>query len=332
MVEICYGGQLSSFAKNKTKTEKMTILKRCVGVIGATSLIGECLLPLLVEDGHDVVAFSRRMQGIQHGVKTQPVDWQLLRHQTSSNDVNNYTTKKHISHWVCLSPIWVLPEYFSLFLQYGIKHIVAVSSTSRFTKGLSSDTAEKELAAKLTAGEQIVIEWAQKNQVTWTILRPTLTYGLGRDRNVSVIARFIRRLIFFPLLGEARGLRQPVHAQDVAVVCRAALNAETVFNRTYNISGGETLTYRKMIERIFLALGRKPRFVTLPLWIFRGTVFLLRVLPPFRRWSPAMAERMNSDLVFDHKDARRDLGFTPRPFLLAECDLSGFYRRARSRV
>lgn len=299
----------------------MIAYKGRVGVIGATSLIGDCLLPLLVEDDYDIVAFSRRAQDTQHHLKQLPVEWQIIRQAVSSNSSNVFPPEKQILHWVCLAPIWVLPEYFSLFLHYGVKHIVAISSTSRFTKGLSSDTAEKTLAKRLADGEERLVEWVKTKDVTWTILRPTLTYGLGRDSNISVIARFIQRFAFFPLFGEARGLRQPVHAQDVALCCKAALSAEKAFNRSYNISGGETLTYREMIERIFLALGRKPRFVTLPICIFRGTVFCLRVLPPFRRWSAAMAERMNSDLVFDHTDARRDLGFAPRPFRLTREDL-----------
>ena len=292
----------------------MIAFKGWVGIIGASSLIGDCLLPLLVEDGYDVVAFSRRASLAQQQQARQGVVWRLL-------SIRYFHDAEPITKWICLAPIWVLPEYFSLFIHYGVKHVVAISSTSRFTKDLSSDTAEKKLAAKLTEGEQLFIDWAEKNQVTWTILRPTLTYGLRRDRNISVIASFIQRFAFFPLLGEARGLRQPLHAQDVAFCCKAALSAEKASNRSYNISGGETLTYREMVGRVFSALGRKARFITLPLWIFRGTIFYLRVLPSFRRWSATMAERMNSDLVFDHTDARRDLAFTPRPFCLPREDL-----------
>jgi nucleoside-diphosphate-sugar epimerase len=292
----------------------MIACKGRVGVLGATSLIGDCLLPLLVEDGYDVVAFSRRASLAQQQSPSRRVVWRLLSIRYSPDT-------ETITKWIFLAPIWVLPEYFSLCLNYGVKHIVAVSSTSRFTKGLSSDAAEKKLAAKLTEGEQLFIDWAGKNQVLWTILRPTLTYGLGRDKNVSVIARFIRRFAFFPLLGAARGLRQPVHAHDVALSCLAALNAEKAFNRSYNISGGETLPYREMVGRVFLALGRKPRFVILPIWIFRLAVMFLRLLPRFRHWSPAMAERMNTDLVFDHSEASSDLGFTPRPFHLTRKDL-----------
>ena len=92
-------------------------------------------------------------------------------------------------------------------------------------------------------------------------------------------------------------------------------------NRAYNISGGETLTYRDMIARVFAALGRRPRLLTVPLWAFRLVVSVLRCLPRYRQWSAAMAERMNLDLVFDHAEAARDLGFKPRGFALAAEDL-----------
>ncbi|MFZ4539744.1 NAD-dependent epimerase/dehydratase family protein [Propionivibrio sp.] len=153
------------------------------------------------------------------------------------------------------------------------------------------------------------------------ILRPTLIYGLGRDKNISEIARFIRRFGFFPVLGQAQGLRQPIHAEDVAAVCVSALQAPCAANRAYNISGGETLAYRDMVARVFAALGRTPRLATVPLWAFRLAVTVLRCLPRYRQWSAAMAERMNRDLVFEHTEAARDLGFKPRCFALNAEDL-----------
>jgi nucleoside-diphosphate-sugar epimerase len=263
-------------------------------------------------------------------LKNLSVDWQLLRQEESSNDGNIPTTGKQISHWICLAPIWVLPEYFPLLSLYGVKHVVAISSTSRFTKDNSSDPLEQALAKILIKGEERLIAWVKTKEVTWTILRPTLTYGLGRDNNVSMIACFIQRFAFFPLFGTAHGLRQPVHVHDVALgCCLAALSAKKAFNRSYNISGGEILSYREMVGRIFSVMGRKPRFVIVPLWLFRFAIMFLRLLPRFRHWSPAMAERMNQDLVFDHTDVLRDLGFKPRPFHLTESDLPGFYRGVR---
>lgn len=287
-----------------------------VGVLGATSLVGECLLPRLSQAGWRVVAFSRQPRDAAAGVK-----WCRLPAQAGN---------EAISAWVCVAPIWVLPDYFPLLEASGARRVVALSSTSRFTKLDSNDVAEVEIASCLIEGEQRFTEWAEHKGVQWLLLRPTLIYGLGRDRNIAEMARFIRRFHFFPVLGKAQGLRQPIHADDVAQLCVAALGKSQVSHRAFDICGGETLTYRAMVERVFAALGRSPRVVTVPLWAFRAAVALLRILPRYRHWSVAMAERMNCDLVFDSSDARRELGVMTRPFQPSREDASGLTQEVAS--
>lgn len=287
-----------------------------IGVLGASSLVGGCLLSSLIERGVSAVAFSRKKQIGSHG---GAVEWrQLPTLGTQSLDVTH-----PIGHWICVAPIWVLPDYFSLIEASGARRVVVLSSTSRFTKVGSADKAEVAIAAKLADAEARVRAWAEARGIEWVILRPTLIYGLGRDKNISEMARFIRRFGFFPLLGQAQGQRQPIHAVDVAAACVAALQAPGTANRAYNISGGETLAYREMVARVFAALGRPTRLLTVPLWAFRLAVSVLRCLPRYRQWSAAMAERMNRDLVFDHTEAVRDLGFKPRGFVLMAEDLPG---------
>lgn len=257
--------------------------------------------------GWQVVAFSRRAAESGLGV-----EWRRLPCMEGVEEIPD---------WICLAPIWVLPDYFALFEAMGARRIVVLSSTSRFTKVGSGDTAENVIAAKLIDGEARVRAWAEGRGIEWVILRPTLIYGRGRDKNITEMARFIRRFGFFPVLGKATGLRQPIHAADVAGACVAALTAPEAANRAYNISGGETLVYRDMVARVFAALGRRTRLLTVPLWAFRLALAVLRRLARYRHWSPAMAERMNRDLVFDHSEAARDLGFKPRVFALAAEDL-----------
>jgi nucleoside-diphosphate-sugar epimerase len=281
-----------------------------VGVLGATSLVGACLLPLLIESGAAVIAHSRR-------APTAPgdgVEWRQL-----SDD--GEPGVELIPCWICVAPVWVLPDYFRLLEAHGARRVVVLSSTSRFTKDDSNDPHEQEVAVRLAAAEARVQQWAESCGVEWVVLRPTLIYGLGRDKNIAEIARFIRRSGFFPVFGKAGGLRQPIHVQDVAGACAAALQAAAVVDRAYNISGGETLSYRAMVLRVFAALGRRPLLLTVPLWAFSLAVIVLRRVPRYRQWSSAMAQRMNRDLVFDHLDAARDFGFKPRAFLLDAGDL-----------
>ena len=123
------------------------------------------------------------------------------------------------------------------------------------------------------------------------------------DRNVSAAARFSRRWRCFPLAGPGAGLRQPVHADDLAAAALAALDAEETIAGQFNLGGGETLSYRAMIERIFQALDLRPRFLRLP--------FLARL--PGR--IGAMAARMEQDLAFDEGELWSRLGLTPQRFL-----------------
>jgi nucleoside-diphosphate-sugar epimerase len=285
-----------------------------VGVIGASSFVGACVLSRLKQSASPIVAFSRNPPAnMEDGV-----NWQQL----PSTPVPQQTVPTgSIERWICVAPIWVLPEHFAMLEMHGVRHIVALSSTSRLTKKDSSDPGEQAVARRLKEAEGKLQAWAKQQDIEWIVLRPTLIYGLGRDKNIGDIARFIRRFRFFPLLGKANGQRQPIHAQDVADACVAAMQTPGVKNRAYNISGGETLSYREMVTRVFKAMDRPPLMLRVPLFAFRSAVALMRHLPGYGHLSAAMAERMNRDLVFDHSDATRDFAFEPRKFRLSAQDL-----------
>lgn len=280
-------------------------------------MVGESLLPLLAHAGWQITAFSRRA----FNRVGNDVVWRQIN-PSSSPLVSPLAEEAHIPNWICVAPIWTLPDYFSLLEGYGACRVVALSSTSRFSKHESGDPAERALARRLDDAEAKLCAWAKSRGVEWTILRPTLIYGRGRDKNLSEIARWIRRFGFFPLLGQGLGLRQPVHVTDVAAACVAALTNAGACNRDYNISGAETLPYREMVGRVFAALGRRPRFLIVPAGVFKLALMGLRLFPRYRHWSVAMAERMNRDLVFDHSDAVREWGFVPQSFHISAEDVA----------
>jgi nucleoside-diphosphate-sugar epimerase len=281
--------------------------ERRVGVIGATSLVGEFVLSRLKGEGRQTIAFTRQQVSRNDG-KTE---WRRL---AGSLLIFDTFCKDSIEQWIFLAPIWVLPDYFDFLKAHGARRVVALSSTSRFSKSNSPNKKERALAQVLEEGERRLQVWADENEVEWVVLRPTMIYGRDRDKNLSTMAHFISRFGFFPLLGKANGMRQPVHASDVAQASVAALYARVINNNFYNLSGGEILSYRDMVVRVFAALGRKPRLMVLPLGLFKLAVACLRCLPRYRNFSIAMAERMQQDLVFDHTEAVRDLGFAPKLF------------------
>ena len=270
-------------------------------VLGATSLIGAHLLARLKAQGVDPVAISRRPP-------SDEACW-----------VDGDLTDPHLAERLpavatvfSLSPIWLLPDALPGLKARGMERLVAFSSTSRFTKADSADADERAVAQALADAERAVQAWCETHGVAWTILRPTLIYDEGRDENVSRIARLARRFHVMPLSGPGEGLRQPVHAGDLADGALAAARTEAARNRAYDLVGGETLTYRRMVDRIFEGLGKRPMTLPMPTWLF---ALLMRLAKPFYPGATAaMGTRMGQDLTFDSSSAARDFGWSPRTF------------------
>ncbi len=276
---------------------------RNVIVLGARSLVGHFLLPLLAKEGFNVFPISRKSQPMP-GSKYK---WHLLKNSLSLTNPPLPKAKTLIS----LIPLWYLP---SLLPQFTGERLIAFGSTSVLAKINSSSDQERHVAENLAKAETKVAQICQDNAITWTIFRPTLTYGANLDKNVSIIMRFIKRYGFFPLLGEGKGLRQPVHASDLADACLKAIKSSATFNTIYNLSGSETLSYREMIQVVFETLQKRTMIVTISPKLLKPAVGLASLLPRYRYINMAMFERMNENLCFDHAEATQDFKYAPQSF------------------
>ena len=300
-------GLLLPGAAANRSTEPVIGVRR-VMVSGATSQVGRFLLPKLAAAGTKVYALSRH--GGHDSAKESAIHW--LRADLGQPDMAE--TLPPADALIHIASIRLLPALLPGMAAKGVRRVIAFSSTSRFGKARSADSHEVDLVARLVQAEEAVKRICNEHGIDWTIFRPTLIYGAGIDSNVMTIAKLIRRFGVFPLLGEAKGGRQPVHAEDLAEACVLALEASATFGKAYNLSGGEVLSYRQMVERIFAALGKRPRFVRVPIVAFRLAMALVSLVPRYRDYNAEMARRMSEDLVFDYSKAARDFGYAPRSF------------------
>jgi nucleoside-diphosphate-sugar epimerase len=275
-------------------------LKTPVLVLGATSLIGRFALPRLGAEGVDFRALSRTAPDEPGWVRADLADPELAAKLPSCPTA------------LSLSPVWHLPAALPALKAAGLQRLVAFSSTSVFGKADSPDAHEQAVVRRLAEGEAAVRAFCETNGVAWTILRPTLIYAEGQDHNVSRLARLIGRLGFLPLAGRGHGLRQPVHADDLAGAAIAAATSQAAANRAYDLPGGEKLSYRRMAERVFEGMGRRPAILPLPEGLWRLAFVLARPLLPGA--TAQMGARMSADLAFDGSAAARDFGWSPRPF------------------
>jgi nucleoside-diphosphate-sugar epimerase len=273
-------------------------------VTGASSLVGTCLLEKLRDRGLAVCAFSRSSREATPGV-----EWTARDIATGLGTPNG-----RVPYLFHVAPLWLLPPLLGELPAWGVERVVAFGSTSRVTKAQSTSARERDVADRLARAEEELAARCRPLGLSWTLFRPTLIYGRGRDRNVSSIARFIEKVGLFPIAGRGMGRRQPVHAEDLALACLQVMDSPRTHDRAYDLAGGTTLTYRRMVEVVFHGLGRKPRFLPIPRAALAAALAAASKLPGFGHLTPEMAGRMEEDLVFDSTPATADFGYAPRPF------------------
>ncbi|MBR1133255.1 NAD-dependent epimerase/dehydratase family protein [Bradyrhizobium iriomotense] len=270
-------------------------------VIGGTGVVGSYIVEHLVRRGERVLALSRS-QRQRAGVEWLRAD--LLKPDTLVLPV--------FSTLYCTADAVLLADALPYLLNSGAKRLVAFSSTSVLTKQDTELDEERKMIRHLAEAERRIVAVCEQRHVGWTILRPTLVYAEGRDTNITPLSRLIRRFGFMPLVGGAPGLRQPVHAEDVAIGAIAAAASQVTVNKFYSLPGAETLSYREMIGRVFDGLHLPRRLISVPPWLWRAGFGLAK--PLFPGSNVAMGIRMMKDMTFDATPAVRDFGWDPRAF------------------
>jgi nucleoside-diphosphate-sugar epimerase len=268
----------------------MTVL-----VFGGSSQIGHYLLPSLAARGEPVLALSRTAQPPIHHVT-----W-LRGHLPDA-----VPAVENISAIVSFGPLQWLASWLQQTALPLAPRVVTVSSMSADSKRDSDVPAERELSQLIRDSEAAVAQASEKHGSAWTVLRPTLVYGAGMDKSLTPLAQRAMRTRVFPLPA-GNGLRQPVHAQDLAHATLAALDNPASAGKVLPIGGGERLPVSEMFARVRRSLPVDTLPLPLPGWLLRTAQ---RSVGSLR----GPLSRLEMDLVADNTEMTRLLGVQPRPF------------------
>jgi nucleoside-diphosphate-sugar epimerase len=275
-----------------------------VAVVGAASQIGRALLPCLEAAGIETVRIGRQaMPGEQAPV-----------HVFDEAGCTFAPSLSRVDAVISLAPLPAIGTVLDMAENLDARRVIAFGSTGRFSKVGSTSAIERDFVAQQTQAERLFATRSEKAGIAWTLFRPTMIYGAELDLNVAFIRSVIRRFGFFPLLSGALGRRQPVHVNDLADACVAALASPHTLNRAYDLGGGEVLAFPELVRRIFQAERKRPLMLPVPRFVYALIVAMARRLPRYRFIRQEMVDRMCDDLVADNRDAARDFGYRPRCF------------------
>jgi nucleoside-diphosphate-sugar epimerase len=271
-------------------------------VFGASGAIGRFLLPRLLAAGHEVVAVSREVRA-NGDARLSWIAGDLPRRVPA------------VPAGATIFSLGPLDAFADWLAAHGADatRVVAIGSRSVDTKKDSVDPGERDVAGRLAGAEHAIAHMADTHGTRITVLRPTLIYGAGLDRSLTPIVAFARRWRLFPYVAGAHGLRQPVHADDLAAACVALANRAPL-RLSYDVGGGERVAFSAMLRRVRASLPFVTLALPVPLAVAQAGAGLARTLPAFRAASAGALARLNEDLVADHSAAATDFGWSPRAF------------------
>ena len=109
------------------------------------------------------------------------------------------------------------------------------------------------------------------------MLRPSVLFG----RNDALLEglEFATRMPVVPLFGSGRVRLAPVLADDLAEAVKRLLADADPPAPVHEFGGGETLSYRELVEGVLAAHGRRRLLMPLPMFAWRILATLMGVLP-----------------------------------------------------
>lgn len=187
---------------------------------------------------------------------------------------------------------------------WGIRRFLYASAVSAVYPESNSYGRSKAEAEKLVAGSGL----------DYTILRPTMIYGVDGGLHFQKLVRLLRRIpIVFPIVGSGRARLQPVYIDDVVTAIETVLTHPRASGKTYNVSGGTVVRFEVLVDMILAEIGLRRLKVRVPESLCTMVARGVTALVPTSFLSPEAILGLSQDAALDHGEFQRDLGYSPLP-------------------
>ena len=294
-------------------------------VLGATGTIGRATVRALVEQGHEVVCFVRPGPAASTPTKQPPRNGFPQGVTVRSGPVSDPASLaregicgEHFDALVsCMASRTGVPrnawaiDYraHSIALRVareaGIPHMVLLSAICVQKPLLEFQKAKLAFEAELTASD-----------LTYSIVRPTAYF-----KSLSGQIDRVRKGKPFLLFGNGELTAcKPISDRDLGAFIASCIDDESLWNRVLPVGGpGPAITPRQQGDKLFVLLGREPKFKHVPVAMMDVIITALGIVGRFSSRLANKAElarigryyATESMLVLDPETSRYDEDLTP---------------------
>ncbi|HZW38083.1 MAG TPA: SDR family oxidoreductase [Ignavibacteriaceae bacterium] len=214
---------------------------------GATGYIGKRLLPILIEQGYEVICCVRDKNRIpQDGIYSNPkisfFEIDFLQDVNYDNKINNIDAVYYLIHSMSSG----ITDFESLEQKSANNFLELVKKTScKQIIFLSGITNEIVLSKHLTSRKNVE-EILSKSNIPLTVLKAGIIVGSG-SASFEIIRDLVEKL---PIMITPKWLKtknQPIAIRNVIECLTGVLLNQKTYGRSFDIGGPDILTYKEML-------------------------------------------------------------------------------------
>ena len=247
-------------------------MNKNVLVTGAAGFVGTNLLPNLYKAGYKVTAIIKN-ENERRRIK---IPAEIIVHDLSNEDILRLKIKRqdiiiHLAAQISSKSkepfiknnVEATRNLVEIAKMVKAKKIILFSSAAVTSKRLDWYAQTKQ------EKEEII----KNSKLNYVIIRPSMIYGPGDDKNLGWMAMFIKKVPVIPIPGNGLYGRQPVYVEDLCkIVVKIARSDKN--KKVYEIHGKDYVTLLEMIKVIQEELNLHKKIVKIPLRLMSQLILL----------------------------------------------------------
>ena len=284
---------------------------------GATGYIGKRLLPILIDQGHDIVCCVRDLNRffvpLPFKDRVSVVEVDFLKKETLQAIPSDIDAAYYLIHSMSSSA----DNYDKLEKESALNFVSQINKTKAqqviYLSGIiNDDTLSKHLSSRKKVEETL-----NTGTYAMTTLRAGIIVGSG-SASFEIIRDLVNKL---PIMITPKWLNtrcQPIAITDVLEFLSKSLFNPATYNQSFDIGGPDILTYKEMLLGFAKAKNLKRWIFTVPVMTPKlSSYWLYFVTSTSYKLASALVSSMKVEVVCRDTRINELLGVTPMSYDLA---------------
>lgn len=272
---------------------------------GANGYIGTRLLPVLLENNHEVVCMVRDPRRFAHESdfddKVKIITGDLLNPESLKSIPNDIDACYYLVHSMSGGGA----DFADLEHQSAVNFVDAIKQTNCkqivYLTGIVNDEAlSKHLSSRLAVEDEL-----KNSGISYTILRAAIIIGSG-SASFEIIRDLSEKL---PVMVAPKWVRtrcQPIGIRDVLAYLSGVLGNDHAFNQIFDIGGPDILSYKQMLLLYSRSRGLKRYIFTVPVLTPKlSSLWLNMVTSVPYSLASSLVESMKNEVICNNDDIKK---------------------------